>query len=74
MSNEQKQEIEKIKRKQRSRGPQLCWTCKKAVCKCSWSKNLEPVKGWDAYEVPFYLGGTTYHIVSCPEYVEDDNE
>ena len=28
--------------------PTLCWSCAKACKKCSWSRNFEPVKGWEA--------------------------
>lgn len=28
--------------------PTLCWSCAKACKKCSWSRNFEPVEGWEA--------------------------
>ena len=52
---------------------QLCWTCKKACKKCSWSKDFIPIKGWDAKvilvkdrEGSFY----SYQIKGCPEYIK----
>lgn len=30
----------------------ICWDCKKAVNDCSWSRNFEPVEGWEA--IPYY--------------------
>ena len=55
----------------------LCWTCKNAVCGCSWSKSLTPVDGWDA--IPTKVRGNaeldewldSFLVVSCPEYEED---
>lgn len=26
---------------------QICWYCKKACGKCSWSRELKPVEGWE---------------------------
>ena len=58
---------------------QLCWSCKKAVCGCSWSRSFKPVNGWDA--VPSTIlnwsdGKRTittgsYTIRGCPEYEPD---
>lgn len=53
----------------------LCWTCTKACGLCSWSRDLTPVAGWTAEEVPWADpengGQMTYHITKCPEYVLD---
>ena len=43
---------------------QLCWSCRKATNSgCSWSRSLEPVKGWEKDSYNF--------IVKCPEFVEE---
>lgn len=62
----------------------LCWTCTKACGLCSWSRDLTPVEGWTAEEVPWvgmlatgpnapteFKNHMTYHITKCPEYVLD---
>ena len=50
----------------------LCWTCARSgTSTCCWDKKFEPVDGWRAKAV-FRNGiGHTYHVMSCPEYVED---
>ena len=57
----------------------ICWDCQKAAGACSWSKNLTPVEGWEAEEVPYmmyhgsgYTVASTYHITKCPEFVRDE--
>lgn len=54
---------------------QLCWTCTNACGRCSWSKDLTPVVGWTAKEVPWVdpeiVGETTYQVFACPEYAPD---
>ena len=54
---------------------QKCWTCKHATNKykkCSWSKELKPVEGWTAEEVPPKAGVTNadgwYRVINCPLY------
>ena len=65
----------------------ICIDCKKACGGCSWSAVdpatgrilFEPVPGWTAEEVPFFVTGghgcrkidTTYKITACPEFEED---
>ncbi len=49
---------------------QLCWSCKNACGACSWSRCLQPVKGWKAVKVQ-RRDGETYHIEECPEYIND---
>lgn len=52
---------------------QLCWTCKKAICGCNWSKYGKPVDGWDAEPTVIQTGNTvknSYKIKRCPEYIE----
>lgn len=44
--------------------------------KCPWADRLEPVPGWDAVAVPYYLNNTqsgvrydvTFDIKSCPRF------
>ena len=58
----------------RQQNEQLCWSCQKACGRCSWSKNLTPVKGWEATPVMVKDDEgniRTYHITSCPEYIHD---
>lgn len=62
--------------------PTLCWTCQRAVpgdktSGCSWSRKLEPVKGWDAYKSMKRSNAgrmDTYHVLDCPEYLPDEEE
>ncbi len=54
----------------------ICWSCKNAVCGCSWSKRFEPVKGWTATltKLKGYSSGQiieSYNVIKCPEYVPD---
>lgn len=58
-------------------GATLCWDCKKALGKCSWSYNLTPVKGWEAikyppapYEQGRFAKMPNYRVVRCPEFIE----
>ena len=51
----------------------ICWFCDKADGKCPWSRNFEPVPGWDA--TPVVVKDKegdmrTYHIKSCPQFKE----
>ena len=65
------------KKTTKKRRETLCWTCKNAVGGCSWSKNFEPVKGWEA--IPTKVRGNleidewldSYMVISCPKYLED---
>lgn len=63
-----------------SRGT-LCWRCKKAVGRCSWtgldsSKKVrfEPVPGWVAVKSPGMPGrkSESYLVLSCPEFDPDE--
>ena len=60
----------------------LCWWCKNAVGRCSWSEvdesqknrpiKYEPVSGWVAVKTE--RGDyNSYVVLSCPEFVQDDN-
>jgi hypothetical protein len=68
--------------------PNICFDCKNACGKCSWSAvdpvtgkvKFEPVPGWTAEKVTLNLGhickGTkfveTYHITACPLFEHDE--
>ena len=56
----------------------LCWDCARAYGTCSWSRKLEPVKGWEAAETIIrartQYGNnpiTSYCVTYCPEFVRD---
>lgn len=49
----------------------LCWGCEKAQKKCSWSKNFEPVKGWDAKPTKVYIREETLPSGKVKRYYED---
>ena len=54
----------------------LCWGCQNACGGCSWSDHWEhkPVYGWTAEMVSIKLNGeqgTTYNVISCPEFIPD---
>ena len=60
----------------------LCWSCKNAVGRCSWSEvdeskkdrpiKYEPVSGWVAIKTK-KMNYNSYVVLSCPEFVPDDN-
>lgn len=63
-----------------SRGT-LCWRCKKAVGRCSWTEldsskkvRFEPVPGWVAVKSLGILGrkSDSYLVLSCPEFEVDE--
>jgi len=50
---------------------QLCWDCKNANGKCSWSRCFKPIEGWKAVYVPDRpQNPATYCITGCPEFAE----
>ena len=57
----------------------LCWTCQRATGFCSWSRNFEPVPGWEAEptEITNTDGKDRVEIISsfkvsaCPLYQKD---
>lgn len=59
----------------RVKGEQPCWTCAKACGKngkwCSWSRDLIPVKGWEAVPSTVRKKEKSYRILYCPEYEEE---
>lgn len=56
---------------------QLCWSCENACGKCSWSKKLIPIKGWEAENdclMMTYSKGKrraiySFKIYNCPEFI-----
>ena len=50
----------------------LCRECARASGNCSWSRDLTPVKGWEA-EASEDRSGTfyTWYVISCPQYIAD---
>lgn len=47
----------------------ICWFCKNAMGKCSWSKERIPVQGWVA--IPTYIAEDnikSYNVRGCPQY------
>lgn len=51
---------------------QLCWSCKKCIFGCSWSRAFIPVPGWDA-DKEYHTrrdahAVVTYKIYDCPEF------
>ena len=67
-------------------GTNICFDCKKACGKCSWSEidpetkkpAFKPVEGWTAIRVPYLIGAgsgidSTYYISKCPEFEPEDD-
>lgn len=49
----------------------LCWDCEKSYKKtCAWSKNFQPVEGWNAIET-HNKEMDSYVVLSCPEFMRD---
>lgn len=56
----------------------LCWSCDKAVCGCSWSREFKPVEGWTAvrrdvrvWDRVRKVTTESYFVKDCPGYVPD---
>lgn len=55
----------------------ICWECRNAYGRCSWSKDFTPVDGWSAEptEIKGVGRNTTttnsYIVKSCPLFKED---
>ena len=60
----------------------ICWNCQNAVpdgsLGCNWSRELEPVDGWEAIETftAHYEGGKRRDVrsalvIRCPEFIPD---
>ena len=62
------------------RTPTICWDCKNAVKKCSWSKDFIPVENWEAIPTTIkqvdnregrkHKVMQSYIVVSCPQFVK----
>ena len=57
----------------------LCWSCKNACGKCSWSKYFEPVEGWQAEPTKikqlyngFVHSIESFCIIKCPKYRKEN--
>ena len=52
----------------------ICWDCKKAVGRCTWSANGVPVKGWEVEETYRKSYGrdleVSYTVINCPKFEE----
>lgn len=54
----------------------LCFECQNSVPSrtrgCEWSRNFQPVPGWNA-EPTFKDNGKipSYHVITCPKYIPD---
>lgn len=56
-------------------GDSLCWCCANATpsetAGCNWSRDLEPVPGWEAKKHRVNNGSkgvTSYRVIRCPEF------
>ena len=52
---------------------QLCWRCQNAYGGCSWSKEFQPVEGWEAE--PTIINGDgveipSFDIKKCPMFIK----
>ena len=61
----------------------LCWSCANATGGCSWTARdpetgaitFKPVEGWKARKTTlkgYRHENTSYHVIKCPEYKEDE--
>ena len=68
----------------RNHTTQLCTVCARAVGFCAWSRNLEPVEGWEAvptkirhmakHEVATSIYETnSFRVINCPLFIKDAN-
>ena len=52
----------------------ICWNCKKASGRCSWSREFKPVEGWRAIPTKVREQGKkdkfipSYDVYECPEF------
>ena len=53
----------------------ICWNCSKACRGCSWSRNFQPVDGWQATPTKVYqANGKTldsFIVHNCPQFEKD---
>ena len=53
----------------------LCWKCSRATGFCSWSRDFEPVQGWDAVQTVIKSSDgnvDSYEVKSCPLFERDE--
>lgn len=59
------------------KGQTICWNCRKATGRCSWSNYWEhsPVPGWVAEPTKLKINRgvymDSYCVISCPEFERD---
>lgn len=52
----------------------LCWDCKNAIGKCTWSQCFVPIKGWKAKPTTYDSEGMkikSFLVKECPEFKPD---
>ena len=50
----------------------LCWDCRNSTEKeCEWSRDFQPVEGWEATKRITKSGETTYLVKECPKFIRD---
>lgn len=52
----------------------LCWTCQNAYNGCPWSRNFEPVPGWQATPTKIKMGESyidSFQVHECPMFQGD---
>lgn len=52
----------------------LCWKCKNATGFCSWSREFEPVQGWEAVKTIIKNQNgilESYEVKKCPSFEKD---
>lgn len=54
----------------------ICWDCKRATGFCSWSRDFEPVRGWEAEPTVIKENGLahsidSYDVKRCPLFLKD---
>lgn len=53
----------------------LCWDCKNACGRCSWSREFKPVDGWEAVPSKVYQHencyADSYIVQKCPMFEKD---
>lgn len=61
-----------------AKGNTICWNCAKACRKCPWSRNFEPVDGWNATPTKVYSAEgvfiDSFIVHECPLFEEEINE
>lgn len=56
---------------------QPCWTCRLSYGQCPWSKNFQPIEGWEAELTHKTVRGKvvydSFEIKHCPMYQQDES-